>query len=79
MTALPDLLGPLLFLAGASGMDWLGKAAFIGVFVVLIVLLASLPAKMLGEAESRPPLWRSVRAWAILIAIAQILIYSFWG
>ncbi|HOX04182.1 MAG TPA: hypothetical protein P5555_18085, partial [Candidatus Paceibacterota bacterium] len=57
----------------------MGKAAFIGAFVALIMLLASLPAKMLGETERRLPLWRNVRAWAILVAVAQILIYSLWG
>ncbi len=79
MTFMTGFVGAHSLLAVASGADWIGKAAFIGVFVALIVLLASLPAKMLGETERRPPLWRNVRAWAILVAVAQILIYSFWG
>jgi hypothetical protein len=79
MTFLSGFFGTSWLLAAASGADWMGKAAFIGAFVALIVLLASLPASMLGETERRPPLWRNVRAWAILIAVAQILIYSFWG
>lgn len=74
-----ESLGLFWLVAAASGADWLGKAAFIGVFVALVVLLASLPARMLGETECRPPMWRNVRAWAILIAVAQILVYSFWG
>lgn len=79
MTFLSGLLGVSMMLATASGADWMAKAAFIGAFVGLIILLASLPARMLGETERRPPLWRNVRAWAILVAVAQILIYSFWG
>jgi hypothetical protein len=73
------ILGTSLLLATTSGAGWMGKAAFIGAFVALIILLASLPAKMLGETERRPPFWRNVRVWAILVALAQILIYSFWG
>lgn len=79
MTFLSGYLVTSWLLATASGADWMGKAAFIGAFVALIILLASLPAKMLGETERRPPLWRNVRAWAILIAVAQILVYAFWG
>ncbi len=79
MSFLSESLGALWLLAAASGAGWMGKAAFIGVFVALIVLLASLPARMLGETECRPAPWRNVRAWAILVAVAQILIYTLWG
>ncbi|HOY57591.1 MAG TPA: hypothetical protein PK640_05555 [Verrucomicrobiota bacterium] len=79
MSSLSESVGVLWLLAAASGAGWVGKAAFIGVFVALIVLLASLPARMLGETECRPALWRNVRAWAILVAAAQILIYTLWG
>lgn len=79
MTFLSGFRGVSWWLAAASGADWMGKAAFIGAFVALIILLASLPAKMLGETDRPPPLWRNVRAWAILVAVAQIFIYAFWG
>ena len=79
MTSLPGFCGAGCWLAAASGADWMGKAAFIGAFVGLIVLLAFLPAKMLGETDRPPPLWRNVRLWAILVAVAQIFIYSYWG
>lgn len=79
MTMFSEPLGTLWLLAAAGGAGWMGKAAFIGVFVALIVLLASLPARMLGETECRPALWRNVRAWAILVAVAQIFIYTLWG
>ena len=79
MNCMSAFLGASMALAAAGGADWIAKAAFAAVFLALIVLLASLPAKMLGETECRPPLWRSVRAWAIVVAVAQILVYSFWG
>jgi len=79
VTLLANLPEPHRVLAAAGGPDWLAQAAFIGAFVALIVILVSLPATMLGETESRPPLWRSVRAWAVLVAVVQILVYAFWG
>ena len=72
MTFSSGLLGISWWLAAAGGADWMGKAAFIGAFVALIVLLASLPARMLGETERRPPLWRDVRAWARFISSRQV-------
>ena len=59
--------------------SWLGKAAFIGVFVVLLIWLLLLPARFIGNADGRPPWWRNTRFWAILVCLIQILVYWHWG
>ena len=71
LTNAPVLLAP--------GGPWLGKAAFIGVFVVLLVWLLLLPARFIGNADGRPPWWRNTRVWAILVCLIQILVYWHWG
>jgi hypothetical protein len=76
-----SIQGQLLNLAGplVAAAAWGGKAAFIGVFASLVLLLLLIPASVLGEAERRVPAWRNVRWWAILIAVAQIVIYAWLG
>jgi hypothetical protein len=58
---------------------WAGKAAFIGVFVLLVLVLVRLPPRLAGETGPRAPWWRSVRIWAIIIAVTQIVLYAWWG
>jgi hypothetical protein len=63
----------------AAGGPWLGKAAFIGVFVLLLVWLVLMPARLIGDAGERLPWWRNTRVWAIAVTVIQILVYLRWG
>lgn len=58
---------------------WGAKAAFVGTFLVLIVILAALPGNRVDGAGPKTPVWRNVRYWAILIAAIQVLVYARWG
>ncbi len=58
--------------------EWTGKAAFMSVFALLILILLFLPASMLNQ-PTRLPKYRQARFWAILIALIQILVYARWG
>jgi len=58
---------------------WAGKVAFIGAFLVLVLVLVLLPARLAGETGRRLPWWRRVRLWAVVIALVQIAIYAWWG
>ena len=71
---LPSLVGALV----SSGPVW-GKAAFIGVFVLLLIWLLALPARLTGNDRGTVAWWRNARVWAIGVVIAQILIYLGWG
>ena len=57
----------------------LGRAAFVGVFVVLLVWLLLLPTRLIDQEGVRRPWWRNVRFWAVVVTIAQIWVYSYWG
>ena len=57
---------------------WLGRAAFIAVYVLLAIGLMLLPAKILGEGDRRP-WWKSLRLWAMGIIAVQIGVYWYWG
>jgi hypothetical protein len=59
--------------------SWLGKLAFIGVFVVLLVWLVLAPDRLIGNVDGRPPWWRNARVWAILVCVTQIIVYLHWG
>jgi hypothetical protein len=63
----------------AMAAPWMDKAAFMGAFALLILVLICLPAHLAGKAEGRPRWWRNVRMWAILIALIQMLVYAWWG
>jgi len=63
------------FAAGPLG----GKAAFIGVFVALLVWLLLLPARLIDEQGLQRPWWRNVRFWAVVVTLAQIWVYFYWG
>ncbi len=58
---------------------WTGKAAFIGAFVLLVVVLVLLPPRLTGESGLVVPWWRRARLWAVVVALIQIAIYAFWG
>jgi len=62
-----------------SSASWGGKAAFMGAFLALILVLISLPRRVTGEALTPTPWWRNLRFYAILIALTQILLYAWWG
>ena len=57
----------------------LGKAAFVSVFVALLLWLLLLPARLIDQEGVRRPWWRNARFWAILVTIVQIGVYVFWG
>lgn len=57
---------------------WLGRMAFIAVYILLAIGLTLLPAKILGEDEGRP-WWKSLRVWALGIIAVQISVYWYWG
>lgn len=65
----------LLFAANAHG--W-GVAAFVGVYVLLLVWLVLMPARLLNEPAGRP-WWKSSRLWAIAIAVVQVFVYMRFG
>jgi amino acid permease len=66
--------GELLVLAAS----W-GQAAFIAVFVLVLIGIFIMPRKFIGQAEVRPVWWRNVRVWAAVICCLQIIIYLAWG
>jgi hypothetical protein len=66
-------------LPAAPETAWAGKAAFIGTFLLLVVVLVLLPSRLAGDTGRIVPWWRRVRLWAILIALTQIAIYAWWG
>lgn len=75
-------LYPIFWYHGVSAVEaspWAGKAAFMGTFALLILVLICMPVHLGGEAKSKPGWWRNVRVWAILIALVQIIVYAWWG
>lgn len=63
----------------ATGGPLLGKAAFIGVFLIVLIWLIVLPQRLLGHGDARPPWWRNARVWAIAVTLIQIAVYLRWG
>ena len=76
--SIPSILPSLVVALASSGPAW-GKAAFIAVFVLLLIWLLVLPASLMGNDHGTVSWWRSARVWAIAVVIAQILIYLGWG
>lgn len=60
-----------------GGPFW-GKICFVGVFVMLLIWLIVMPNKLIQQ-EPGTPIWKSARAWAIVIALIQIGVYSVLG
>ena len=71
---LPSLVADLV----SSGPVW-GKAAFVGVFVLLLIWLLVMPARLTGNERGTVAWWRNARVWAVAVVIAQILMYYGWG
>jgi hypothetical protein len=67
-------IGPFLVLA----FGW-GQAAFIGVFLVVLVSLLLLPREFIQSGGPAPVWWKSVRVWAVVVCSIQILIYWVFG
>lgn len=65
--------------ARAGEAPLLGKAAFVAVFVVLLVWLLLLPARFIDQEGLRRPWWRNVRFWAVVVTLVQIWVYAYWG
>lgn len=57
----------------------LGIAAFVGVFVLVLVWLVLMPRRLLDGTGPRPPWWRDVRLWAVVVTVIQIAVYLQWG
>ena len=72
--SIPGVLPSLVAALVSSGPVW-GKAAFIGVFVLLLIWLLVMPDRLIGNGRGTVSWWRSGRVWAIAVVIAQILIY----
>lgn len=69
-----------VIVARAASGPWLGKAAFLAVFAVLLVWLLLLPSRLIGRDPTvHIPWWRSVRFWAVTVTLAQIAAYAWWG
>jgi len=66
---------PLLAAAG----PWAGKLAFVAVFVVLLIWLILMPARLIGQADGTPRWWQNARIWAIVVTVIQIAVYVWWG
>jgi len=66
---------PLLAAAG----PWAGRLAFVAVFVVLLLWLLLMPARLIGQADRTPRWWRNARVWAIVVTVIQIAVYVWWG
>ena len=73
-----DIFSGLLATPAAAG-PILGKAAFIGVFVILLVWLLLMPRTLIGHGDGPVPWWRNTRVWAVVVTVAQILVYLRWG
>lgn len=71
---LAGVLPSLVLALVSSGPVW-GKAAFIAVFVLLLIWLLVLPASLIGNDHGPVPWWRNARVWAVAVVIAQILVY----
>ena len=63
----------------ATGGPWAGKLAFVAVFVVLLIWLILMPARLIGHADGTPPWWRNARVWAIVVTVIQVFVYLRWG
>jgi len=64
---------PAVFLLGTGSHGW-GVAAFVGVYVLVLIWLCLMPARLLDEPAGRP-WWQRSRLWAIVIAVIQVLVY----
>jgi hypothetical protein len=56
-----------------------GKWVFVAALVLLLVWLALMPRKLIGQAERVPPWWRNVRVWAIVVCAIQVVVYAYFA
>ena len=68
---------PLLALSLADRR--VGQVFFVAIFVLLLAWLILMPARLIGQDKSKPPWYRNVRIWAIIITVIQIVVYSVWA
>ena len=66
-------------LAEVGGGPLAGRLAFIGVFVVLLVWILLMPARLIGQGDGPVVWWKNARLWASLIAIIEIGVYWQFG
>ena len=76
-TATPILASTTAVLATTGPLA--GKLAFVAVFVLLLIWLLLMPARLIGHTDGRPTWWRNTRIWAILVTVIQIVVYLRWG
>ena len=60
-----------------GGPFW-GKVCFVGVYILLLIWLIFMPAKLIQE-EPGTPIWKRTRVWAIIIAVVQVGVYMVLG
>ena len=68
-----------LFAELASAGSPIGKAVFVGLFVLLLVWLVLMPRRLIGHTDAPLPAWRNARLWAIMIAVIEIAVYAYFG
>ena len=66
-------------LAEIGGGPLAGRLAFMGVFVVLLVWILLMPARLIGQDDGPVAWWKNARFWAALIALIEIGVYWQFG
>lgn len=56
-----------------------GQAAFVGVYVMVLVGIIWLPKTLCDQPGRTVPWWENLRLWAALICVVQILVYGLLG
>ncbi len=75
-----DLLRTATFpLADVGGGPLVGRLAFMGVFIALLVWILLMPARLIGQGDGPVVWWKSARFWASLIALIEIGVYWQFG
>lgn len=79
MSISTSLLTAHLLLALSLADRRVGQVFFVAIFVLLLAWLILMPTRLIGQDESKPPWYRNVRIWAIIITVIQIVVYSVWA
>ncbi len=66
-------------LAEVGGGPLAGRLAFMGVFVVLLIWILLMPARLIGQEDDPAAWWKNARFWAALIAVIEIGVYWQFG
>ncbi|HOK77988.1 MAG TPA: hypothetical protein PLW35_09740 [Verrucomicrobiota bacterium] len=56
-----------------------GKAAVMGIYLLLLAGIVLMPKALMERAEQQVPLWKNLRFWAALICLVQIVVYGILG